>query len=836
MLRIARPALRRSFALSALTCIEGLESRVLLSVNAWKSAVSGSWDDGTKWSLGHAPAATDDVTIVVAGTYTVTVPSTPVMTRTCNTLKVGGATGTQTLTLNTAVSATKGFSVGAGDAINLVNGRLLSLALAGTNDQIDGTITLNDSPTQASILNVGAANLIGSGSIFFATGGLNSGVNNLQGSTYSIGAGLTLHGKGGQVTGTLTNKGTIKIEGGANDVWYFNTLNNQGTFTSATGAQLQIYGLTNGAGHTMSFSGGTSVLLRGNTFTNSGVINATNAKLTYGMTFTSVGTVNRTNSPVYFAGFYNANNHPFVTSDAAGPWIWTGGTLENGTYDPSAAGALKIDITAPQGTTGALQQVTLIGDLNIPAGFTVSCNSGTITLNTGKRIILNGTATSRSQLSMFGTTLTGSGEVIFNTSAGTLANVINGNTWNLGSGMLIHGKSGFISGSWINNGIVLSDTAGQTILLQDVTNNGEIMAAAGTISSQGRFTQNAAGSLTVGIGGNTAGTNQGIFKFTDTITPAALGGTFNAVLLGGFLPAAGANFGIMTFAKPPTGAFATKNLDAGNGEAFDLPASGAPISLKAKNVTGAFASRTAAGALTITGTAGNDTIATKQVLGVLFATMAGKTSVFFDRQLVSEVVNGNAGNDTVTITGSRGVTINGGDGNDILNGGSGNDMLVGGNGNDQLNGGGGDDVLNGGAGNDTDLGGAGNDRYVFGPATAAEVDVIGETAGNGTDTLDFSAMTTAVTVKLNNDTLATMTNRTVKTQTAGQFANIENVVGGTGNDSITGNAAANFLQGGAGNDTFFVQDGTTKADSVDGGAGTDVVASKDPTDIITNVP
>src|SRR5262249_12732893 len=155
------------------------------------------------------------------------------------------------------------------------------------------------------------------------------------------------------------------------------------------------------------------------------------------------GTVNRTNSPVYFAGFYNANNHPFVTSDAAGPWIWTGGTLENGTYDPTAAGAPKIDITPPQGTVGALQQVTLSGDLTTHPGFKVTCNSGTITLNSGKRIILNGSTTARSQLSMFGTTLAGSGEIVFNTAAGVLGNGINGNTWTLGSGIVIHGKSGF---------------------------------------------------------------------------------------------------------------------------------------------------------------------------------------------------------------------------------------------------------------------------------------------------------------------------------------------------------------------------------------------------------
>ena len=39
--------------------------------------MSGSWDDATKWSLGHVPALTEDVTITVAGNYAVSVPATP---------------------------------------------------------------------------------------------------------------------------------------------------------------------------------------------------------------------------------------------------------------------------------------------------------------------------------------------------------------------------------------------------------------------------------------------------------------------------------------------------------------------------------------------------------------------------------------------------------------------------------------------------------------------------------------------------------------------------------------------------------------------------------------
>src|SRR3954464_4062349 len=64
---------RRSCARVA-SPVERLEGRVLLAANAWKSAVSGNWTDATRWSLGHVPTATEDVSITVAGSYTVTAP------------------------------------------------------------------------------------------------------------------------------------------------------------------------------------------------------------------------------------------------------------------------------------------------------------------------------------------------------------------------------------------------------------------------------------------------------------------------------------------------------------------------------------------------------------------------------------------------------------------------------------------------------------------------------------------------------------------------------------------------------------------------------------------
>src|SRR3954451_9202628 len=82
--------------------IEGLEKRFLMAVNAWKAGVSGNWNDGTKWSLGHFPTTSEDVTVTAAGSYTVTVPTvaaTPYFY--CNSITVGtGASGAQKLAVN----------------------------------------------------------------------------------------------------------------------------------------------------------------------------------------------------------------------------------------------------------------------------------------------------------------------------------------------------------------------------------------------------------------------------------------------------------------------------------------------------------------------------------------------------------------------------------------------------------------------------------------------------------------------------------------------------------------------------------------------------------------
>ena len=84
------------------------------------------------------------------------------------------------------------------------------------------------------------------------------------------------------------------------------------------------------------------------------------------------------------------------------------------------------------------------------------------------------------------------------------------------------------------------------------------------------------------------------------------------------------------------------------------------------------------------------------------------------------VINGLGGNDTIDASaikaGQVQLTLNGGDGDDIINGSAG------------------DDLVNGGRGNDMALLGAGNDTFVWNPGDGSDM-VEGQA---GTDTLQFN--------------------------------------------------------------------------------------------------
>lgn len=178
-----------------------------------------------------------------------------------------------------------------------------------------------------------------------------------------------------------------------------------------------------------------------------------------------------------------------------------------------------------------------------------------------------------------------------------------------------------------------------------------------------------------------------------------------------------------------------------------------------------------------------------------------------------------------TVTGTNGVdnilgnagsnTINGLNGNDTLTGLAGNDTLNGDGGNDLLYGGANNDTLNGGAGNDTLDGGDGNDRYAY--ANVWGVDTITDSAG--TDTLDLSGVLNASITAVLNSSLGNEVAYGTNTINWNNSV-IENYIGGTGTDTVTGSVGDNNIDGGAGNDTLRGSGGN---DTILGGAGADTL-------------
>lgn len=111
---------------------------------------------------------------------------------------------------------------------------------------------------------------------------------------------------------------------------------------------------------------------------------------------------------------------------------------------------------------------------------------------------------------------------------------------------------------------------------------------------------------------------------------------------------------------------------------------------------------------------------------------------------------------------------------------------------------------------------AGRAQYDFTVTTAP---VIAIWDGGGTDTLDLSGYSTNQTITLVEGEFTSagaLTNNIV----IAYGAVIENAVGGSGNDTLTGNDADNILTGGLGDDTFH---GSLGDDTLNGGGGNDTL-------------
>jgi len=195
----------------------------------------------------------------------------------------------------------------------------------------------------------------------------------------------------------------------------------------------------------------------------------------------------------------------------------------------------------------------------------------------------------------------------------------------------------------------------------------------------------------------------------------------------------------------------------------------------------------------------SDTVDYSSLTGINFITTNLNGSI------ASTITVDGGDNDSVVnienIIGSTGDDNIAGDSEDNnLDGFSGDDTIDGAGGDDVVSGGDGDDVLDGGTGNDSVFGNDGDDRIV---------------SNIGNDTFDGGD---GLSVNVDLGTILA----TNEGQGGGvdNLTNIENVIGSSQNDTISGDIQANVLEGRDGDDTLY---GAGGEDTLDGGGGVDRV-------------
>lgn len=274
--------------------------------------------------------------------------------------------------------------------------------------------------------------------------------------------------------------------------------------------------------------------------------------------------------------------------------------------------------------------------------------------------------------------------------------------------------------------------------------------------------------------------------------------------------------------------------------------------------------------LLITGTAGDDQIALdvrrhrdpiEYAIWKIRIVVNGVQIAQVDQRRIDTIrIDALAGNDLVTAQVSDPCHIEGAAGKDTLSGGQYSDTLVGGNGDDLLYGENGDDLLSGGPGRDRlrgdddhpfadgddTLGGGDGDDVLWGGGGADRFE-----GGRGTDTADYSDRDAAVLIVLGTIVLPddwpvyrAPPAQGYVAKPYPQFSpqnlagagwlegdslrtDVENALGGKGNDVLWGSDGDNMLAGGAGDDQLY---GGRGADTLYGHDGADRLYSADSRD------
>ncbi len=554
--------------------IESMESRLLMTTNSWKSAVSGSWEDASRWSLGHVPTSSEDVSIVVAGTYTVGIHGNNVDSAKSVTL---GTASSHTETLSITADDVTGYSlftVASGFTNNgavvigntSVNGYYSGLTVSsgvltnGVGASFTATAAANASNSASNdgftgtIVNAGTINVATTKGFRFSGSITGSGgsIAVVAGAALTVSASAANNALAGAYS--FTGPGTVAFSGnfamasggatlaGGGPVQFGGTISGTGTLTVKSGTTLSLKGngttfscpVVNSAGATLTIIAddvnGYSIITVANNITNNGalIIGNTSVNGYYSGLTVSSGTLSNSAT-----GTFTASAVSNVSNGAANDAF--NGTLANaGTINITSNKGFKISGSVAS-TNGKIAVASNSG-LTI-ASVTGSTLGGTFVLSGPGLVAFSGTFA----LAAGGVTLSGSGPCQFGGTINGpgLLTIASGFTLTLvGNGTTINSPLLNSAGATIN--ITANDTLGYAIIVvaNGFTNNGAIIIGntsvngyySGLTVSTGTLTNSATGTITASAASNVSG-GAANDSFTGSIANA---GTISITSIKGF--------------------------------------------------------------------------------------------------------------------------------------------------------------------------------------------------------------------------------------------------------------------------------------------------------------
>jgi RHS repeat-associated protein len=540
--------------------LQTLEDRTVPTAYTWTTAVSGNFNDPSKWTPVGVPGAGDDATISQTS-VTVTSPATTTVQSLTNAATLSVSAGT-TFTVTNGGSDAGTISVASGATFDLTGGAMgwtggtitgsgtfhvaspASLNLSGSANKDLTAITLNNdgsislggtgsmrTGSDAVLNNAGTFSFTSDADVTFFTGtrpnfnnsglvtkssafGLASAFNtffNNLGGTISVTSGeLDLN------AGTSTG-GTFNVDAGAILDWTggSNTQNIAGTFTGSGGGAVRLANgalnvtLTNAAlnfpAGLFQWSGGTIAGLSGSTLTNNGTI-----------------TISSPNNKDLSTVLLNNNGTIIV----GGTGSWRGGTTtitNGGTIDFQSDASLSfgfatrpvLNNTGTVKKSGGIGTTSITATVNNNAGGTIAAQSGILSIDAGGASASSFTMTSGSSVQL-------TSDFTFNAGASASGpgqlSLANGN-------LIVAAPTTVENLGWTAGGIAAS--AGLTVNGTLAMSGGSNHDMTGTVTSNGTATLGGTGYLRLGNGATFQ--NNGSFTFlSDALVQYGFGSSGNA--------------------------------------------------------------------------------------------------------------------------------------------------------------------------------------------------------------------------------------------------------------------------------------------------------------------